>query len=128
MKHHIAKGILIIAPFVLSSCLTTEPIQPVAALLEQPSSETRILLESVIGDLLNSKPIKLADNVFTQKSTVVIERNQPKNSRGNLLDGRERRSADTVSLLTEAGKCYLKHDQSGNIKRVGNIRCRECSI
>ncbi|MGY8863146.1 MAG: hypothetical protein ACKVJ2_10990, partial [Pseudomonadales bacterium] len=60
----------------------------------------------------------------TQKNTIIIEPNQPKDSRGTLLDGREIRQADTVSLLTKNGKCYLKHDQSGNIKLLENINCK----
>ena len=109
---------------ILSSCLATQVSQPVPAMLDQPSSDTRLLLESAIGDLLKSQPIKLSDNVFLQKSTVIIGRSQPKDGRGNLLNGREIRKADTVSLLTEDGKCYLKHDQSGQITVVGNISCK----
>ena len=113
-----------IAPFMLSSCLATQLSQPAPALIESPSADTRLLLESNIGQLLNSQPIKLSNNVFVQKSTVIIDRHQPKDSRGNLLDGREVRQADTVSLLIEDGKCYLKHEQSGNIRLVEGINCK----
>ncbi len=109
---------------MLSNCAATELSQNTPALLEQSSADTRLLLESTIGDLLNSQPVKLADNAFTEKSTVIIERSQPKDSRGNLLDGREIRPADTVTLLTEDGKCYLKHDQSGSIKLLDSISCK----
>ena len=110
---------------ILNGCLATEPTKSVEALLERPSTESRRILESAIGTLLSSQPVKLAETVFTVESTVIIEARQPKGSRGNLLDGREGRQADTVTLLTEDGKCYLKHDQSGNINLLVSINCKK---
>ena len=124
MRQYTAKSVIIIASLLLGSCLATQPAQHVSALLEQSSADTRLVLENAIGELMNSQPVKLADNVFLQKSIVIIERRQPKDSRGNLLDGREVRQADTISLHTEDGKCYLRHDQSVNIKLVDNISCK----
>ena len=115
---------LLIAPFILSSCAPTHPLLLAEALLQHPSAESRIILENAVGKLLNSQPIKLANNVFVDKSTIIIQSSQPKDSQGNLLDGREIRQADTVSLLIENAKCYIKHDQSGHIKLVENIRCQ----
>ena len=114
---------MLIILFTLSSCSVTQSLL-VEALIEQPSVESRLILERAAGDLLNSQPLKLSSYVFTQKSTIIIERHQPKNSHGHLLDGRDIRPADTISLLIEAEKCFLKHDQSGAIKPVINIKCR----
>ena len=124
MKKYPAIGVALITPFILSSCSATQSSPLVEALLEHPSAESRLILESAIGDLLNSQPIKLADNVFLEKSTVIIGYQQTVNSRGNLLDGREIRQADSVSLLTRSGKCYLKHNRSENIRLMGSISCR----
>ena len=93
------------------------------ALLLQPSADSRVILEHAIGGLFNSQPIKLADNVFTQKSSVIIEPRQNKDDRGNVLDGREIRQAHTVTLLIEDGKCYVRHDQTGHIELVESISC-----
>jgi hypothetical protein len=123
VSKYISKSLLILAPFVLSSCSATQPLHPIPALLVQPTVDSRLVLEHAIGDLFNSQPIKLASNVFIQKSTVIIDSHLAGHSRGNLLDGREMRQADTVSLLTEDGKCYIKHDQTGNIKFMKNINC-----
>ncbi|WP_293750152.1 hypothetical protein [uncultured Paraglaciecola sp.] len=125
MSQYTVKSTVMTALLILSSCLTTEPLHPVEAILEQPSAQSRLILEKAIGDLLNSQPVKLADNVFTLKNTVIIEPNQPKDNQGRLLDGREIRQADTFTLLTEDGKCYLRHDQNGHIVLLGNISCKE---
>jgi hypothetical protein len=124
VRQYTAKSVIIMLLLMLSSCLTTQPSQPLEALLEHPSSESRLILEKSIGDLLNSQPVKLADSVFTKNSTVIIESRQPKNGSGNLLDGREIRQADTFVLLTEDGKCYLKHDQSGHTTLLEDISCK----
>lgn len=118
------KIIVISFPLVLSGCLIKQPIHPVEALLEKSSVQNRLILEKEIGNLLSSRPVKLADNVFTEHSTVIIEPNQPKDHQRKLIDGRETRQADTFSLLTEHGKCYLKHNQSGNFQLVKSISCR----
>ena len=109
---------------ILSSCLATQSAQYYPALLESPSADTHLLLEGAIGGLLNSQPIKLANSIFIQESTIIIAPSQPKDSRGNLLEGREIRQADTVSLLTKDRKCYLQHDQSGHLKLVNSISCK----
>jgi hypothetical protein len=124
MNQYTLKSIVMTALIIMSSCLTTLAEHPVAALLEQPSIPSSLILEKAIGKLLNSQPLKLADNVFTIESTVIIESNQPKDNQGRLLDGREFRQADTFSLLTEDGKCYVRHEQSGHIILLGNISCK----
>jgi uncharacterized protein YrrD len=124
VKKYSAISIILSTFFILSSCSATQPSPLVEALLEQPSVNSRLILESAIGELLNSQPIKLADNVFLEKSTVIIGYQQSRNSRNNLLNGREIRQADSVSLLTKSGKCYLKHNRSEDIKLIGNISCR----
>ena len=124
MRNDTATYIIFITLFILNSCSAVQILPLEEALLEQPSVENHLILESAVGDLLNSQPVKLADNVFLEKSTVIIEHHQPRNNRGTLLDGREMRQADTVSLLTKNGKCYVKHHQSENIKFVNNVSCR----
>jgi hypothetical protein len=125
MRRYQTTKTLLIAAMLLSSCKTTQAEPSAPALLVLSSSETRIILEQAIGDLMNSQAVKLADNVFIQKSTVIIDRRYPYDSRGNLLDGREVRQADTVTLLTEDAKCYVRHNQSGNIKLVESLRCQK---
>ena len=124
MRNYTATYIIFLTPFILNSCSAVQLLPLEEALLVQPSAENRLILEIAVGDLLNSQPIKLADNVFLEKSTVIIEHHQPRNGRGSLLDGREMRQADTVSLLTKNGKCYVKHHKTENIKFVNNVSCR----
>lgn len=115
------------APFLLSSCLVNHALQSIPALLEHPSDETRLILERAIGNLLNSQPIKLASNVFSQNSTVMIERNRATNNRLNSLetsDVIDVKPANTFSLFIKDKKCFLRHEQIGSIKLLDNISCK----
>lgn len=109
MSRYTVQSIILGTLFILSSCLVTQSSQPVPALLEQPSAETRLILEKAIGYLLNSQPVKLANKVFTTKDTVIIEGHQLKDNYRNPRIGRKMHQADTVSLFIEGEKCYLKH-------------------
>jgi hypothetical protein len=120
--------LLIMAPFILSSCLANRPWSLTEALLIQSSTENRRIIENAIGDLLNSQPIKLADNVFTKQSIVIIERSQSKDHQGKVLTGREVRQADTFSLLSGDENCYVRHEQSGDIKLLVSIRCQPAEL
>lgn len=113
-----------IAPLMLSSCLVTHALQPIPALLEHPSAETRRILERAIGSLLNSQPVKLADNVFSQNSTVMIERNRATNNRINPLGAKDVKPANTFLLFIKDKKCYLRHEQIGSTQLLGNISCK----
>ncbi len=72
MRNDTATYIILITPFILNSCSAVQLLPLEEALLEQPSAENHLILESAVGDLLNSQPVKLADNVFLEKSTVSI--------------------------------------------------------
>jgi len=112
------------ATIVLTSCKTIQAQELQPALLEHSSPEVRIILEQAIGSLMNSQPIKLADNVFTQQSTVIVDRSQLGSNQRVLLHGREIKPADTFSLLIKNSQCYLQHNQSGHIKAMGLLSCK----
>ena len=124
MKINKVKSVLVMATIMLTNCKTTQAQESLPALLEYSSPEIRIALEQAIGSLMNSQPIKLADNVFTQNSTVIVDRSQHSNNQRILLDGRDIKPADTFSLLIKNSQCYLKHNQSGHIKMMSLLDCK----
>ena len=97
VKVNKAKSILVMATIMLTNCKTTQAQESLPAVLEYSSPEIRIALEQAIGSLMDSQPIKLADNVFTQNST---------------------------SLLIKNSQCYLQHNQSGHIKVMSFLNCK----
>ena len=124
MKINTVKSVLVMATIVLTNCKTIQAQESRPALLKYSSPEIRSILEQAIGSLMNSQPIKLADNVFTQNSTVIVERSQLSNNQTVLLHGRDIKPADTFSLLIKNSQCYLQHNQSGHIKVMSFLNCK----
>ena len=124
MKVNTVKSVLVMVTVVLTNCETIQAQESSPALLEYSSPEIRSVLEQAIGSLMNSQPIKLADNVFTQNSTVIVDRSQHSNNQRILLDGRDIKPADTFSLLIKNSQCYLQHNQSGHIKMMSLLNCK----
>ena len=124
VKVNKAKSILVMATIMLTNCKTTQAQESLPALLEYSSPEIRIALEQAIGSLMDSQPVKLADNIFTQNNTVIVERSQPSSNQRILLYGRDTKPADTFSLLMKNSQCYLQHNQSGRIKVMSHLTCK----
>jgi len=115
--------LLLLALVVLVGCQITQAQQPVNALLETQSTKTRVLLEQAIGNLLNSQPVKLADDVFTLSSTVIIERSHSIDGFGRLIDERDLKPIDSFTLLLQSNKCLLKHEQTNVVIQLLDIEC-----
>jgi len=116
--------LLLLSILVLVGCKSTQAQQPEPALLDAQSTKTREALEQTIGDLLNSQPVKLADNVFTIRSTVVIERLSSRDNQGIFLNERDLKSAESFTLLIKGKNCLLQHDQTKKMIKLGEIECR----
>ncbi|WP_299080315.1 hypothetical protein [uncultured Paraglaciecola sp.] len=122
MKKYLLNSVGLFTAISLQGCMASQTPDYLPALLVQPNANTRIILETAIGQLLNSQPIKLANSVFTKQHTIMIERQQTIN--GDISMGRGVDFADSVSLLTKSGKCYLQHVQSKRIEQVKGIGCQ----
>lgn len=106
----------------LSGCHSLQAQQSVEALVETSSTTTREILEKRIGDFYNSQPVKLADDVFTVTSTVLIERTKGSGSIPNMQ--RELIPVDSFTLLLQDNQCLLRHDQSKTILPLATITCK----
>lgn len=115
--------LLLLGLVVFVGCQITQAQQPVDALLETQSTKTRVVLEQAVGNLLNSQPVKLADDVFTLSSTVIIERSHPKDGFDRLIDERDLRPIDSFTLLLQSNECLLKHDQTKVVIQLLDIEC-----
>ncbi|MFT2091763.1 hypothetical protein [Paraglaciecola sp. 2405UD69-4] len=95
------------------------------ALLITPSIESRHYIEQIIGNLRNSQAVKLADNVFTKKSTITIARKQAWSDTHVLLNERDISVPETFTLLIHNQKCYIRHNQTEIVRLLSRIKCKE---
>lgn len=115
--------LLILVFLGLAGCQTTQAKPSVAAILETQSTNNLVALEQAIGELLNSKPVKLADDAFTLGSSVIIERSLGIDSVGRFVNDRNLKAIDSFTLLLQSNTCSLKHDQSNKIIRLEEVKC-----
>lgn len=112
----------------LGGCVSTNASEMKAALLDNPSVETRKLVQQGLATLLNGQQVMLADKVFSASSQFILERKQHTDEQGRLLDGRQPLApADSFSLLKNDKGCYLRHDQSERHVLLHDLTCRYAS-
>lgn len=109
--------------FILSGCLTKDTALLSEALLEQPSIESRRAVEVLIGEMLKSRPIKVADTVFSKKSSLTVERRQSSPNSNKVLNGREIPAIDSFTLFLNNGQCMIRHNLTGQSRFLENVRC-----
>lgn len=107
---------------LLSGCNATQEQQGLQALLASPNTSTREVLEQHIGNFFNSQPVKLADNVFTSSSTVLIEREHISGARPSTPSGLGQ--VDSFTLILIDNRCLLEHDQSKKRIELPTINCK----
>lgn len=109
---------------LLGGCMSTDADSMQAALLKEPSIETRKLIQQALAELLNGQQVTLADTVFSKESTIILEHKSKNDSQGRPLDGRQPLTpADSVSLLKNDQGCYLRLEQSTQLVALPGVEC-----
>ncbi len=120
------KTLSLIASLVCGGCMSTNASDMQMAVLNEADIETRKAIQRAISELLNGQTIALADNVFSVKSMIIVERKQHRDSSGALIDGRQPlEPADSFTLLTDTkNSCFVRHDQSGKKVNLPGLKCK----
>ncbi len=93
----------------LSACKTATTQEDVPALIAEPTPESRAELMRVVSKALNGALVTLADDALTQNSQLIIERNEPRDSQGRPLSGRDLGKPDHFQLVKAGSECVLIH-------------------
>ena len=100
---------VVFALVALSACKTATTQEDVPALIAEPTPESRAELTRVVSKALNGAPVTLADDALTQNSQLIIERNEPRDSQGRPLSGRDLGKPDHFQLVKAGPECILIH-------------------
>ncbi|WP_404341409.1 hypothetical protein [Pseudoalteromonas mariniglutinosa] len=109
---------------LLSGCLVQshEPTPKLErALLTTANSQ---VIAEAIASLLHSNSVQLADDVFTQSSTVTLDRLNHKDPLGNPIMGKQLNMPDRFELLINDQQCYVRHLDSKATQLLKGISCR----
>ncbi|MDC8829625.1 hypothetical protein [Alteromonas gilva] len=111
-------------PFALASgCAATSVESPQEARLASLTAAQKAQLEAHISQWFGGIAIKLADNAFTQSSTLTIERRAHTDSRGLPIEGRHDNPAFAFTLLKQGEACLLNNDNSGEQVELTDVEC-----
>ena len=117
------KSLLCLAA-LLSACRMAPAQDAQPALLTNPGDGVRLELAAAIMSMSGFGHVTLANDDLTQSSELLIERTQPTDGRGGLLQGRELQEPQRFELQIQAGQCWLLHKPSGKRQRLRQAQCR----
>ena len=101
------------ALWLCQSCASAQP--DVAAVIDQPTKESRAELAQAVSSALNGAPVTLANDALTRDSRLIIERP---------LSGRDFGKPENFRLLKAGKQCTLVHERTGRRTRLTSTTCQ----
>src|SRR5437588_8726254 len=100
----------------LFSCRTAREQKTAAevpAVIVRSTAESRAALAQAVSDALNGAPVTLADDAFTLRSSLVVERARQRDASGRPLSGRDTGMPEHFRLVKNGDLCILVHERTG---------------
>ncbi|WP_105199433.1 hypothetical protein [Pseudoalteromonas sp. T1lg10] len=102
-----------------NSTVNQDDLRP--ALLSEPNQQE---VATLVAQALNIKEVKVREDVFMQKSSLVLESPPFSDAQGNPLIGKQLEMPQRFMLLTDGQLCYLQHLNSEQILPAPTLTCR----
>lgn len=83
------------------------------ALIGEVTQESRAELQRLISEALGGAPVILAEDSLTAESTLIIERNPPRDLEQRPLQGRNMEPPKKFRLLLSGNRCWLEREEDG---------------
>ena len=112
-----------LASCVLIACSTPSPAREQAAVIVQPSAQSRAALQSAVSKALHRNTVALADDALTTDSILLIEPIRPRDAMGLLLQGRETRAPEQFRLVKSGRYCILIHERTDERQELAQTQC-----
>jgi hypothetical protein len=100
---------------LLAACASSFAQSDVAAVIDQPTQESRAELAQAVSGALNGAPVTLADDALTRDSLLIIERAR--------LSGRELDRPEHFRLVKVGKQCALVHERTGKRTTLASTTC-----
>jgi hypothetical protein len=101
--------------FAITACKATDTKNEVAAIIVNPTTESRAELLRIITTALSDAKVTLADDALTKSSVLTIEQKPLRNLDNKPLLGRNLGTPIQFHLLISNGQCVL--EKQSNHKR-----------
>lgn len=107
----------------LSACKNGTMQQEVPALVSEPGPESRAELQGLVSAALTGVDVLLADDVLSESSVLIVERQTRRDPQGNRLPGRDLSKPERFQLLLSGDRCILHQQSSGKRWELQETRC-----
>lgn len=94
------------------------------AVLVKPDAAARAEVSRVAAELLGQPSVVLADDAFTQTNSVTLEPARPRDASGRLMQGRETRQPERLSLFLRGSRCELVRESTQDRRPLSVARCQ----
>jgi hypothetical protein len=84
-----------------------------AAVIVNPTPQSRAALLQALTDALGVKVTVVADDALTRESTLLLERVAHRDAAGQRIQGRELTPPERFRLEIAGGECVLIHERTG---------------
>jgi len=108
---------------LMAGCGTVPGQADVPAVLVKPNAESRAELLRAVSAALNGASVTLADDAFTRKNSLSIERKAARDASGLPVQGRELGRPEQFRLVISGSDCVLVHEGSGRRLKLANVAC-----
>lgn len=108
---------------LLSACASCFAQPDVAAVIDNPTKESRAELAQAVSSALNGAPVTLADDALTQDSLLIIERAHPRDANRVPLSGRDLDKPEHFRLVKTGKHCVLVHERTGKRTTLASTTC-----
>lgn len=114
---------LLISLSVLAACKQNSLQHTVPALMIEATPAALQELQMRVAEALGGGNVLLADDVFTQRSELVVERRPKSDPQGNRLPGRIIAEPEQFRLALRDDRCILLHINSDRQWILTHARC-----
>lgn len=108
----------------LVACQAPARQPDVAAVLVDPTPQSRAQLAKAVNELLGVSSVTLADDALTGSSTMLIERSPARDPGGVRITGRDYEKPVTFTLVKSGGDCVLVSGRDDRRIVLTDATCR----
>jgi hypothetical protein len=112
-----------VAATLVAACAGAAGPPEMAAVIVEPTEQTRAELARAVEAVYHGAPVLLADDALTTDSSLVLEHAHPVDAQGRLLNGRELGRPEIFDLVIGREGCVLIHRRTGQRTVLRTAHC-----
>lgn len=117
----------VIGVLALAACRAPARQPDVAAVLVDPTPQSRAQLANAVNEMLRVSSVTLTDDALTRSSTLLIERSSARDPGGVRITGRDYGKPETFTLVKSGGDCVLVSGRDDRRIVLTDATCRVAS-